>query len=72
MQDNHLKYIEVNPEKRFGKPILIGTRIAVQDVKDWLNSGMSVEEIISDFPELTADQIEACLVYANNKDHLLP
>jgi len=72
MQEKCLKYIQVNPEIRFGKPVLIGTRKAVQDVKDWLNSGMSVEEIISDFPELTRDQIDACLVYANNNDHLLP
>jgi len=71
MPDNYLNYIEVNPEKRFGKPILIGTRIAVQDVLDWVNQGMSVNEIISDFPELTNEQIKACLAYANDKG-LLP
>ena len=60
---NYPEYIEINPQKRFGKPILIGTRISVYDVLSWLSEGMSNADIISDFPELSEDQIKACLAY---------
>lgn len=56
-------FIEIDPLKRFGKPLIKGTRIAVSDVLNWLSNGMSVEEIIADFPELTDDKIRACLNY---------
>lgn len=62
------EYIEINSEKRFGKPIIIGTRISVYDVLSWLSNGMSKEEIIADYPELTEAQINACLSYAANKE----
>ena len=68
---NYSEYIEINPEKRFGKPIIIGTRISVYDVLSWLTEGMSVREIIFDFPELTEEQIKACLSYAADKEHKL-
>lgn len=58
---NIKQYLEINPEKRFGKPIIKGTRISVADVLNWLVNGMSREEIISDFPELSNEQINACL-----------
>lgn len=57
------EYIEVNPEIRFGKPVIIGTRITVYDVLQWLASGMSHGEIISDFPQLSENQILACSSY---------
>ncbi|MDP9079503.1 MAG: DUF433 domain-containing protein [Bacteroidota bacterium] len=57
------KYIEINPGIRFGKPVIIGTRIAVLDVQQWIIEGMTADDIISDFPELNADQIKACLDY---------
>jgi uncharacterized protein (DUF433 family) len=60
---NYPKYIEINPEKRFGKPIIVGTRISVYDVLSWLAEGMSINDIILDFPELTEEQIKACLAY---------
>jgi uncharacterized protein (DUF433 family) len=60
---NYSEYIEINPEKRFGKPIIIGTRISVYDVLSWLAEGMSINDIIFDFPELNEDQIKACLLY---------
>jgi len=63
------KYIEINTEKRFGKPILKGTRISVYDVLSWLSNGMTRQEIIKDFPELTENQINACLSFAANKEH---
>ena len=56
---NYMEYIEVNPEKRFGRPIVIGTRISVYDVLSWMSEGKSVIDIIADFPEFTAEQIKA-------------
>jgi len=63
--------IRRNPNKRFGKPCVRETRISVYDVLGWLASGMSHEEIIYDFPELTADDIKACLAYAADREHKL-
>ncbi len=68
---NYIEYIEIDPRKRFGKPIIIGTRISVYDVLSWMSEGMSVPEIISDFPELNEEQIKACLSYAADKEHKL-
>lgn len=65
------QYIEINPEIRFGKPCLIGTRISVYDVLGWLASGMKENEIISDYPELNAHHIQACLAYAADKERKL-
>ena len=61
---NIQRYIEINPEKRFGKPIIKGTRISVADVLNGLANGMSRDEIIADFPELGNEQINACLFFA--------
>jgi uncharacterized protein (DUF433 family) len=58
---NYAEYIEISPEKRFGRPVIKGTRISVYDVLSWFAESMSVKEIISDFPELTEEQIKACL-----------
>ena len=65
------KHIEINPEIRFGKPIIKGTRIAVIDVLDWLADDMSIEEIITDFPQLNKDQILACVAFAAEKERKL-
>lgn len=62
------KYIEINSEKRFGKPVVKGTRISVSDVLNWLANGMSKEEIILDFPELSEESINACLFFASSKE----
>ena len=64
---NYAEYIEINPGKRFGKPIIIGTRISVYDVLSWLSEGMSITDIITDFSELTGEDIKACLSYAADK-----
>ena len=61
---NYINYIEIDPEKRFDKPIITGTRISVYDVLSWLSEGTSISDIISDFPELNEEQIKACLSYA--------
>lgn len=68
---NYADYIEINHEKRFGKPIIIGTRISVYDILSWLAEGMSFSDIVSDFPELSVEQIKACLSYAAEKEHKL-
>ena len=56
--------IKRNPNKRFGKPCIRETRITVYDVLGWMAAGMSFQEILSDFPELTMDDIRACFAYA--------
>ncbi len=64
-------HIEINSNKRFGRPVIKGTRISVADVLNWLANGLTREQIISDFPELNDEQINACLLYAaNREDHL--
>jgi uncharacterized protein (DUF433 family) len=68
---NYADYISVNPNIRFGKPCINGTRISVYDVLSWLASGMSFEEIISDFPQLNKEQILACLSFAADKERKL-
>ena len=70
-QINYKEYIEVVPEARFGKPVIKGTRITVYDVLQWLASGMSHDEIMSDFPQLNENQILACLAYAANKERVI-
>jgi uncharacterized protein (DUF433 family) len=54
----------MQPEKRGGQPCFIGTRISVNDVLDYLASGMTNDEIIVDFPELTAAHIRAAIEFA--------
>jgi uncharacterized protein (DUF433 family) len=64
-----LKYITINPTIRGGKPTIRGKRITVFDILDMLADGMSYEEILEDFPELTKDDILATLSYAAKKEH---
>ncbi|WP_207428437.1 DUF433 domain-containing protein [Pedobacter sp. SYSU D00535] len=66
---DYREYIEIRPEVRFGKPCVKSTRISVSDVLGWLANGMSMEEIISDFPELTEEAVQACLAYAADREH---
>ncbi|MEQ9426137.1 MAG: DUF433 domain-containing protein [Cyclobacteriaceae bacterium] len=65
---NYQEFIEIDPQIRFGKPVLIGTRICVFDVLGWLASGMTIEEIIEDYPSLNREQILACLAYSADKE----
>lgn len=60
--------ITINPEVRSGKPCVRGLRITVYDVLSYLASGMSPSEIISDFPELNIEDINACLIYAADSE----
>ena len=61
--------ITIEPGKRGGKPCIRATRIAVYDVLDWFASGMSEQDILDDYPELTRDDIRACLAFAANREH---
>jgi uncharacterized protein (DUF433 family) len=64
--------IVIDPVVRFGKPCVRGTRISVGDVLGYLAGGMSEDEIISDFPALTRDDIRACLAFAAERErHLI-
>ena len=68
---NYRDYITIEPDKRSGKPCIRGMRITVQDVLEYLASGMSEEEIIDDFPELTYEDIKACLAFAADRERKL-
>jgi uncharacterized protein (DUF433 family) len=63
--------ITIEPGKRGGRPCIRGMRIAVADVLGWLAAGMSHQEIIDDFPELTEEDIRACLEYAADRERRL-
>ena len=65
---DYREIITIDPEKRFGKPCVRNTRITVYDVLGWLASGMNRLEILEDFPELTQDDISACLAFAADKE----
>jgi uncharacterized protein (DUF433 family) len=68
---NYRDIITIEPGKRGGKPCIRGMRISVYDVLGWLASGMSKEDILRDFPELTLDDIQACLQFAADREHRL-
>jgi len=65
---SYQEIINRNPNKRFGKPCIRTTRITVYDVLSWLAAGMTNEEVIKDFPELTVEDIQACLAYAADRE----
>ena len=67
----HLDRITIEPGKRSGKPCIRGLRIAVSDVLDYLASGMSEEDLLRDFPDLTREDIRACLAFATEPDTAL-
>ncbi|MCC7495146.1 MAG: DUF433 domain-containing protein [Fimbriimonadaceae bacterium] len=58
-------YITIEPGKRGGRPCVRGQRIAVSDVLGWLADGQTPAEVLDDFPDLTADDIQACLAFAS-------
>jgi uncharacterized protein (DUF433 family) len=68
---NYQSIITIEPGKRGGRPCIRGMRIAVADVLGWLAAGLTHEEILSDYPELTEDDIRACLAYATDRERRL-
>jgi uncharacterized protein (DUF433 family) len=64
-------YISIDPEIRFGKPCIKGTRIAVVDILQWLASGMTDTEILNDYPSLKKEHILAALAFAANRESII-
>ena len=64
-------HIHINPNIRSGKPCIVNTRIAVSDVFDYLGGGMTVDEVLDDFPDLTLADIQACFAFAADRDRRL-
>ena len=65
---NYRDIIAIEPGKRGGKPCIRGMRVTVYDVLDYLASGMTPQQILLDFPYLTAEDIQACLAYAADRE----
>ena len=66
--ENYQDRIKIEPGKRGGKPCIRGLEITVYDVLDYLASGMSESEVLSDFPELKPEDIRACLAFAADRE----
>ena len=64
-------FITIEPGKRGGKPCLRGLRLTVTAGLEYLAAGMSAEEIVRDFPDLTADDVRACLAFAADRERRL-
>jgi uncharacterized protein (DUF433 family) len=71
MNDPWRARITTEPGKRSGQPCIRGMRITVQDVLEYLAGGMSAEEVLADFPELTTEDLEACLAFAADRERRL-
>ncbi len=68
---NYMDHITIEPGKRSGQPCIRGLRMTVQDVLEYLAAGMSIDQIIADFPDLTVDDIRACLAFAADRERRL-
>ena len=64
-------YITIEPNKRGGKPCVRGLRITVYEVLEYLASEMTEEEILADFPDLTKDDLKACIAFAADRERRL-
>ncbi len=67
----YIQYISIDPNIRFGKPCIRGTRIAIVDILQWLASGMTEEEIFEDFPTIKKEHIQTALVYAAYREEVI-
>lgn len=65
---SYKQVVTIEPGKRGGKPCIRGLRITVYDVLEYLASGMSEDEILRDFPDLTREDIRACLEFAADRE----
>jgi uncharacterized protein (DUF433 family) len=68
---DYRKIITIEPGKRSGQPCIRGMRITVTDVLEYLASGMTVDEVLQDFPYLTREDIQACLAFAADRERRL-
>jgi uncharacterized protein (DUF433 family) len=67
----YMERISIDPEIRFGKPCIKGTRISVSDILGWLASGMSHAEILEDYPSLKEEDIKAALFFASDRESMI-
>ena len=67
---NYRDFITIEPGKRGGKPCIRGLRMTVYDVLEYLAGGMSVTQILEDFPDLTPQDVQACLAYAADRERM--
>lgn len=65
------KIIKISSDKRFGRPCIRNTRITVFNILGWLGSGMSFEEVLNDYPELSREDIKASLMFAADRERKL-
>jgi uncharacterized protein (DUF433 family) len=65
---DYTKIITIEPDKRSGKPCIRGLRMTVMDVLEYLAAGMTPEEIVAEFPDLTLEDIRACLTFAADRE----
>ena len=63
-----LSHISIHSDIRSGKPCIKGTRITIGDILQWLASGMTVSDILEDFPSLKEEHIRAALIFAANRE----
>jgi uncharacterized protein (DUF433 family) len=68
---DYQKVITIEPGKRSGKPCIRGTRMTVTDVLEYLAGGMTQEELLKEFPDLTSEDIRACLAFAADRERKL-
>ena len=68
---DYSKIITIEPGKRSGKPCIRGMRVTVQDVFEYLAAGMTEDQILEDFPELTREDINACFAFAADRERKL-
>lgn len=66
---DYRQIITIEPGKRGGRPCIRGMRISVYDILGWLAAGMTTEQIIEEFPELTVEDIRAALAFAADREH---
>ena len=65
---DYRKIITIEPDKRGGRPCIRGMRITVYDVLGWLASGMSNDDIVREYPELTPEDIRAALAFSADRE----
>jgi uncharacterized protein (DUF433 family) len=65
MQENLLNRITVNPAVCHGKPTVRNTRYTVESILEYLAGGDSIEDLLTEFPDLSKEDVQACIAYAN-------
>ena len=68
---DYREIITIEPDKRRGKPCIRGTRMTVTDVLEYMAGGMTEQELLNEFPDLTEEDIRACLAFAADRERRL-